>query len=239
METPAATNRFSIIETRYRYTVLLVFIVTLLCVLPFIEGTEIATYGLRVLVLVVLIYAIYAGGGGRRNLVLGSALGIPAVAGRWLPHYTTDIRVFATIDILNAVFLLYITITILNQIFSALRVTLDTIAGAACAYLLIGLGWAFVYRMIFVINPQSFLAAPGSVAPNFAGDLRARLHLMRFVYYSLTTLTTTGFGDITPVSGTTRGISILEAIAGQFFLAVLIARLVSLEIIHSTRRDTD
>jgi voltage-gated potassium channel len=239
LEKPSTTSRFLTLEMRYRYTALLVFIVTLLSVLPFIEGAAIAIYGLRVLVLVVLIYAIYAGGRGRRDLILGSALGIPAVAGRWLPQYTTDIPVFVVVDILTAVFLLYTTITILNQIFSARRVTLDTIAGAVCAYLLIGLGWAFVYRVLFVTNPQSFLAAPGSVAPNSAGDIRARLHLMRFVYYSFTTLTTTGFGDITPISGPSRGISILEAIAGQFFLAVLIARLVSLEIIHSTRRDLD
>jgi uncharacterized membrane protein len=70
----------------------------------------------------------------------------------------------------------------------------------------------------------------------FENNSRSEPQLMNFAYYSFATLTTTGFGDVTPAVGVSRGISVLEAVAGQFFLAILIARLVSLEIIHSMNR---
>jgi uncharacterized membrane protein len=236
---PATILRFLMIEMRHRFTVLLIFIVTLLSVLPFIAGDRPAVFSIKLLFAVILLFAISAGRRMCKDLVLGSALMIPVMVGRWLPQYSTDIRVPPAIDILTALFLLYITITILNQVFSARRVTLDTIAAAVCTYLLIGLAGAFVYRAMFEIYPHSFLIASGSFAPIFENNSRTRPKLMHFVYYSFTTLTTTGFGDITPTSGPSRAISLLEAVAGQFFLAVLIARLVSLEIIHSTRGDRD
>jgi uncharacterized membrane protein len=227
------------IEFRHRYAMVLIAIVTLLSVLPLIQGDEPAILSMKLAFSVILLFGISTGQRVRRDLTLGSALVIPAMGGRWLPQYSTDIRVPLVIDILTAVFLLYITIMILNQVFSARRVTLDTIAGAVCAYLLIGLAGAFVYRAMFVIHPHSFLIASGSSASIFENNSRSRPQLMHFVYYSFTTLTTTGFGDITPASGPSRALSLLEAIAGQFFLAVLIARLVSLELIHSTRRDRE
>jgi len=92
---------------------------------------------------------------------------------------------------------------------------------------------------MFVMHPNSFRTAPGGSAPIFESDSPMRPKLMHFIYYSFTALTTTGFGDITPTSGPSRAMSLLEAIAGQFFLAVLIARLVSLELIHSSRRDRE
>jgi voltage-gated potassium channel len=239
-ETRADTRRFLTVEMRHRYTMLLVFIVIFLAMTPFIAGDELAIYSMRLGLSLILLYGIYAGRGVRRDLVAVTALGIPVLVGRWLPQYSTDIRVFLSIDILTAAFLLYLTIMILNEVLRARSVTLDTIAGAVCAYLLIGLAWAFVYRAMFAINPHSFLFATSSFARIFEDDARLRPLLMHFAYYSFATLTTTGFGDITPASGSARALSVLEAIAGQFFIAVLIARLVSLELIHSsTRRDRE
>ena len=236
MENLADTRRFLTIEMRHRYRVLLIFIVMLLGLLPLIRGDELAIFSMKLVLSVILVLGIYAGRRMRRDLLVGGALAIPVLVGRWLPQYSADIRVFIAVDILTAVFLLYITIMILSQVLNAHRVTLDTIAGAACAYFLIGLGWAFVYRATFGINLHSFLFASDSFGHIFEGT-RSEPQLMNFVYYSFATLTTTGFGDITPASGASRALSVLEAIAGQFFIAVLIARLVSLEIVHSTRLD--
>ena len=236
MENLADTRRFLTIEMRHRYRVLLIFIVMLLGLLPLIRGDELAIFSMKLVLSVILVLGIYAGRRMRRDLLVGGALAIPVLVGRWLPQYSSDLRVFLAIDILTAVFLLYITVMILNQIMSASRVTLDTIAGAVCAYLLIGLAWAFVYRATFGIDLHSFLFSSDSFGHIFEGT-RSEPQLMNFAYYSFATLTTTGFGDITPASGASRALSVLEAIAGQFFIAVLIARLVSLEIVHSTRLD--
>jgi voltage-gated potassium channel len=230
------TRRFlTTIETRNRYTALLIVIVAMMLVLPLVARDELAIFSMKVAVSIILVFGIYVGRRLRRDLVVGAALGIPVLVGRWLPQYATDIQMFLAIDILTAAFLLYITIIILSQVLSARRVTLDTIAGAMCSYCLIGLAWAFVYRVMFVANPHAFVFAAGSFHI-FENNTRSEPQLMNFAYYSFATLTTTGFGDVTPAVGVSRAISVLEAVAGQFFLAILIARLVSLEIIHSMNR---
>ena len=226
------TRRFLTIEIRNRYTALLIVIVAMMLVLPLIARDELALFSMKVAVSIILVFGIYVGRRLRRDLIVGAALGIPVLVGRWLPQYSTDIRIFLAIDILTAAFLLYVTIIILSQVLSARRVTLDTIAGAMCSYCLIGLAWAFVYRVMFVANPHAFVFAPGNFHI-FEDNSRSEPQLMNFAYYSFATLTTTGFGDVTPAVGVSRAISVLEAVAGQFFLAILIARLVSLEIIHS------
>jgi uncharacterized membrane protein len=131
------------------------------------------------------------------------------------------------------------TIMILHLVLSVRMVTLNTIAGALCTYFLVGLAGAFIYRTMFATNPQSFRIALVGSAPIFENNSRARPKLMHFIYYGFTARTTTGFGDITPTLRPSRAISLLEAIGGQFFLAVLIARLVSLELIHSSRRERE
>ena len=235
-ENRTLTRRFlTTVEIRNRYTALLIVIVAMMLVLPLMAGDELAIFSMKLAVSVILVFGIYVGRRMRRNLIVGAALGIPVLVGRWLPQYSANIGMFLGIDILTAAFLLYVTIMILTQVMSADRVTLDTIAGAMCSYCLIGLAWAFVYRAMFVINPHSFVFAAGSFHI-FENNTRAEPQLMNFAYYSFATLTTTGFGDITPAVGVSRAISVLEAIVGQFFLAILIARLVSLEIIHSTTR---
>jgi ion channel len=237
MENLTDTRRFLTIEMRHQYRALLIFIVILLSLMPLTGDNDLAVFSMKLMFSVILLSGIYAGRRMPRDLIVGGALGIPVLVGRWLPQYSTDIRVFLAIDILTAVFLLYITIMILSQVLSARRVTLDTIAGAVCAYFLIGLAWAFVYRATFAVDPHSFLFASRSFAHIFEDQKRLEPQLMHFAYYSFATLTTTGFGDITPASGASRAMSVLEAMAGQFFIAVLIARLVSLEIVHSTRLD--
>ena len=238
MENSTSKPRFLTIEIRHRYTALLILTVTLLSALPLIKGDGLAILSIKLGLAVVLLAGIYAGPRIRRDLILGGVLGIPVVLGRWLPEYSTDVRVFLAIDIVTAVFLMYTTIIMLNQVLGARRVTLDTIAGAVCAYFLIGLAWAFVYRAMFVLNPHSFRLPSGSSGLIFENQNRSEPRLTDFAYYSFTALTTTGFGDITPSSGPSRTVSIVEAVAGQLFLAVLIARLVSLELVHS-RRDRE
>ena len=238
MENQVRTLSFPTIEMRKRYTLLLISVVVFLFVSSLMAGDELAIFSMKAAVLVILLFAIYASRRMRRDLVVGCVLAIPVLVGRWLPQYSTDIRVFLAIDLVTAAFLIYVTIMILSQVLSARRVSLDTIAGAVCAYFLVGLAWAFVYRAMFVIDAHSFVFASGTFAHIFEDHSRSEPQLTNFAYYSFATLTTTGFGDITPGLGPSRAISVLEAAAGQFFFAILIARLVSLEIIH-TRLDQE
>ena len=115
------TRRFLTIEIRNRYTALLIVIVAMMLVLPLIARDELALFSMKVAVSIILVFGIYVGRRLRRDLIVGAALGIPVLVGRWLPQYSTDIRMFLAIDILTAAFLLYITTIILTQVLSARR----------------------------------------------------------------------------------------------------------------------
>lgn len=116
------------------------------------------------------------------------------------------------------------------QVFREGSITVHRIEGAIAAYLLMGLMWAALYALIQLNDQQAF--AFTNAAPTSAGSpvLRAR-----FIYFSFTTLTTVGYGDITPVSPLARSLAMTEAMTGQLFPAILIARLVSLELYHRQR----
>ncbi len=114
--------------------------------------------------------------------------------------------------LLDAVFTAWAIILLMKSMFRARRVTADTIVGGICVYLLIGLLWALVY--ILLNNLKSGVIS-------FEGD-------PSLFYFSFTTLTTLGYGDIVPKGRFVMMLANFEAISGQIFLAVFIARLVGL-----------
>ena len=109
------------------------------------------------------------------------------------------------------------------------RVSIDAINGAVCVYLMMGLGWAQAYTLLTVIEPTSF---------SFNGEIiAASAHAFElFIGFSFITLTTLGYGNVVPMTPRADALAIAEAIAGQLYLAVLLARLVALEI-AGRRRD--
>jgi hypothetical protein len=109
------------------------------------------------------------------------------------------------------------TLVTLARVFSAGPVTSHRLVGAVVAYLLLGLTWAYAYSWLDVAHPGSFHAPQGP-----AGSYSP------LVYYSFVTLTTVGYGDITPVSSAARVLSNLESLVGVLFPAVLIGRLLSM-----------
>lgn len=111
---------------------------------------------------------------------------------------------------------------VLRQTLAPGRVTLRRIEGAIAAYLLIGLIFAGAYELVGALAPGAFLRNGAPMATHALGG--------DFVFFSFVTLTTTGYGDMVPVHPVARSLALLEAITGQLFLAVVLARLVSLEI---------
>ena len=100
----------------------------------------------------------------------------------------------------------------------------DRIVGAICVYLLIGLGFASVYETVDGVIPGSF-RFPADTAWTAAGALRYR-------YFSFITLATVGYGDATPASALAGTLASLEAIAGQLYIGITVARLVSLSLVE-------
>jgi hypothetical protein len=117
-------------------------------------------------------------------------------------------------------------LAVLRAVLSHRLVTGETINGALCVYLIIGIVFGLTYSLIAYLQPGGFRAnvpdAKAALSPPYSG----------LIYYSFVTITTLGFGDISPVNSAIRAVTILQAVVGQFYLAAMIARLVGLHIAH-------
>ncbi len=114
-------------------------------------------------------------------------------------------------------------ISVMRRLFLEKNVTADTIIGGATVYLLLGLFWALLYHLAALGDPHAFSREA------------AELDTFQLAYFSYITLTTVGYGDIFPSNRFAGVLSVLEAIAGQFYLAVFVARLVGLHMSSSKR----
>jgi hypothetical protein len=120
-----------------------------------------------------------------------------------------------------------LTWVVLHAVFAPGRITLQRLQGAAVVYLNLATIFASAFAMILDLNPAAFANLPASNGN--PGEFAAML------YFSLTTLTTTGYGDIVPVDPFARSLANLESVLGQFYLAITVARLVTLELADRRR----
>lgn len=217
---------------RGRFTVLLGLLLGLVGVVPFFEGHGSALAIVRLMLSAVLLSALYASTRRGRDLIIAALLLAPGLAGRWLSDYGLSTGMQVGAAICTTAFLAFVTTGVLRQVLHPGRVTYDTISGAICAYLMIGVTFSFVYLAMELGWPGAFtLAGPTTLA----GLAKSHDELQRLIYFSFVTLTTLGYGDIIPAIGPSRAVSALEAIVGQMYVAILVARLVALHIMHSER----
>ena len=155
----------------------------------------------------------------RLTFFIVSAVAIVALLIRWASWLapTVILEDWRSLSLLISVALL--TLVVLAQVFRAGPVTRSRIQGAIAVYLLLGLAWATGYELLALRRPGAFTGAA------VEGDLP-----QRWLYYSFVTLTTVGYGDITPVHPMARSLAVLEALTGQLYPAILLARLVSQEV---------
>jgi voltage-gated potassium channel Kch len=211
----------------WRHAALLVSILALFIVTPVVAGFRHGILILNAAAAVVLASGSYALFERKRLFVIAVALsGISIITTGLLLLIEQD---WAAILSHSCVIVLisFFSVTILGYVLRSGRITMDKIFAAICVYLLIGFAWTFAYALLDELNPGAF--AGSSVVA--AHDYVARVLQMR--YFSFMTLTTVGYGDVVPESPAARTLAALEAITGQIYLAVLVARLVGLHIVHA------
>jgi voltage-gated potassium channel len=120
-------------------------------------------------------------------------------------------------------------IGITNILFSG-SITTNKIIGSINIYLLLGIIWAQIYVFIAYIDPSAFNGIEISGVGEFGSE---------FLYFSFVTLTTLGYGDISPASDLTRAVAYLEAVCGQFYLTILVASLVGAHIADQNKANQD
>lgn len=147
-----------------------------------------------------------------------------ALAGNWLQQLVSHDAVLYLAYASTLAFLALVAGGVLARVLRPGRVTHHHIQGAVAVYLMLGLIWGFAYSLVELSRPGSFrLPEPAAAgASQHPGD-----PVRDLVYFSFVTLTTLGYGDVTPKSPSARNLATLEALIGQLYLVTLIARLVS------------
>lgn len=167
----------------------------------------------------VLISGVAISWGQRWQFLLAGFVGSAALTVRWMAWFTPTTTLQLWADVWTLVAILVVALVLLAQVFRQGAVTSYRIQGAIAVYLAFGMGWAHAYHITELLHPGSF--SPEGAMSN-VGD---------WVYYSFVTLSTVGYGDITAIRPIARSLSIGEALTGQLYLAVLIARLVAMEVV--------
>jgi hypothetical protein len=215
------------------YGALLVALLLVISVVPFLPGGGDDEWLNRVAWTVVVIASISIAHGSRILLWSAAAIALPGLVSRWQIVLGEAAGPLVLTPLLAFVFLSFITVLIVRQIFSSSGVTFDQVLGAINAYLLVGIAFAQLHGIVEALAPGSYMLDESSLS-----QLSAHTHDLHqtFIYFSFTTFTTLGYGDIRPAGEFARILCSLEAVVGQLFVAVLIARIVS-EYARSARQE--
>jgi hypothetical protein len=206
-----------------RFLFLFISMVLMFVLRPFLTERVGIAYLMEIFLFLVFLSAVYAIRQKKSVFIIALCLLLLTEILQLLSNLK-DIPFLDTLsNILGGLLLAYTATIILIYLFSEDKITGDMIMGAICAYFLAGLVWALVYSTLEFFQPGSFQMPQGTV------------NQATFTYYSYVTLTTLGYGEITPISGPARSFAVLEAMMGQIYLAVLIARLVGIHIAQSSR----
>ena len=217
--------------THGRFSYLLISLILLLLLFPIVSEVFIERVIFDIFLSFVLLSAVYTVSRKKHVLTIALLLSIPTFAGMWSTYVLKNIYLTLVGWSFAIAFFGFIGIIVLSDVLKAEKVTTDTIHAAICVYLLIGVTWALLYSVMEGIRPGSFLIEHSQVTS-------VSEYMPHFLYYSFVTLTTLGYGDITPLTPLAKTLSYMEAVTGQIYIAVLIARLVGLHIAHSMSKDS-
>ena len=204
--------------TGHRFFLLFLLLLGTLILHPYAEGSRLGYYAFRVIGSAAILISVYAAKIHRSLLIFALILAIPTLLQRILlpKAYVSSFSIFNMV--LSFIFDALIIVVIFRHVFAKDLADSETIFGALCIYLLVGFSFASVYGMVATFQPNAFYLDPQS-------NLHTVPDRSDFIYYSFATMTSLGAAGITPVSPQARSVSVLEAILGVLYLAVLIARL--------------
>lgn len=208
-----------------RFNHLLIILISLFVISPFfqVEGTMAFRPILPFIYLIAVLGIIRSIVKENKKFYILAALKILSFILDMMAHFhvmsSVDYALHIVARVVQIFLMFFVVDHLIRWLFSVKKVNADTVKGGICIYFLIGLTWMALYRLLYVLDPASF-----SIQFYNAWEL---------IHFSFTTLTTLGYGDITPVSSSAKMLTNLEAIVGQMFLVIFMARLIGLHITHS------
>jgi hypothetical protein len=209
----------------WRYLVLLVTLLLVLVVQPISLSFSVTLELFDALLMLVTIALLLSFCPDRNKRLIAIVFGVPTGLLSLGSHFFADHPESTSVLIghcLVVLFYFWAAAMIVASLFRRQALSLDGIFGTICGYLLLGMAWGVLYSMLDTVWPGSFQIGDRLAQQVQADDSRMQL----FTYYSFITLTTVGYGDVTPLSAPARTCAWLEALTGQFYLAVLVAGLI-------------
>ncbi len=170
----------------------------------------------------VMVIGVWSFEGDTKWFIAGISLAILGVI-LSITNFFFESRVIFLTSLANILaFCVLSAVDAMKQILFSGRITTNKLIGSVCIYLLLGLIWGLIYIFIAEVSPDAFKGL------TLSSDLSST---WEYIYYSFVTLTTLGYGDISPVNAYARVLAYLEAIAGQLYIAILVASLVGAHIV--------
>ena len=224
LQTPVDTGQ-TLVPTGRRFLLLFLFLLGLLVLYPYFQSAGFGYYAFRVFGLVVTLLSVYAVSFRRSLILFALVLATPALLQR-IVFFRVDASTLSIFNtLLTFVFDVFVVVVIFRRVFNKEHPSSETIFGALCIYLLVGFSFApppppppNIYMMTAMIQRHAFYLDPLT-------NLHSVPDRLDFIYYSFGTMTSLGAAGITPVSNQARSLSVIEAILGLLYLAVLISRL--------------
>src|SRR5277367_4746683 len=202
-----------------KFFLLFLFLLASLILYPYAENTLFGYYVFRVLGSTAIVLCVYVVSFRRSLVVAALVLAVPTFLHRVL-NLGTHGSWFSSLNVVASfVFDVVIVVVIFRRVFAPKQPNAETIFGALCIYLLAGFAFASIYGMMALLQPHAFYLDP-------LANTHSVPNRLDFIYYSFGTMTSLGAAGITPVSAEARSLSVIEAIIGVLYLAVLISRLV-------------
>ena len=235
----------------HRHSALLVVIVAALAVRPLIGGGGAGYIVFSAALLILLLLALYNINvdelmGERENLLaqsrrrrqIGWALVGAAFVERVAAVYVHNRRLDLVGSLGWLLLLTFVTWSTLRGVLKQKAITSETISMSISVYLMLAFTWGLLYVVIFLLQPNAFSIA-GLPAPMPGHHADSQPLLPTLGYFSLITLSTVGYGDITPLTMQARFAAAAEGITGQFYLAILVARLVGMQMSQGPSQPTN
>ena len=218
-----------------RHSTMLVSLIALLVALPLGQAVSGEPTRFPVLLTFVLISAIVVNRHQRWIFTVAAWIGLSAIAGIGYAEFFDSQSARIAGELLGLGLLGFTTLVMFNSLIQANEVSQDTIIGGICVYLLVGLCFAMLFILMTDFDPGA-LVQGGEAIVRVSND--SSVHATTLLYFSFVTLTTLGYGDIVPTSDMARMFAVSEALVGQLYLAIFLARLVALYVV-SVRRPSN
>ena len=220
----------------FRFLILLLSLFAAILIPPYFTDMAIVSYVWRVIFSAVLVFALLSVAGSGKNMIFIGLLLVPTFVTTWLSEYTEDALYIYLDNLTTIIYLVVVAWFFVRYIFSARLVTPNVIYASMCLYLILALIWAAIYANLHIYYGDAFhFGVPGLETMANNPDS----HMGIFTYFSFVTLSTLGYGDISPVNRVAQAWVSVEAMIGQFYIAIAMARLVSMYTAHERRGFTE